>query len=125
MSSNTTATETCACGATFTITAWPPYVVRELKDWREGHRHAESVGICGDKAPLIIPDGSDIAPMYCDLKAGHDGAHSDGQSHWSRTEGAESDTTASVSDSRGQVDSGTSRDVKGAQRGAQRFEGDA
>lgn len=82
MSSTTTITETCGCGATFRVTAWAPHASSAARDWRGGHRHAESVGICGHRAPLVIPEGSEVAPMFCDLKAGHEGAHSGGECHW-------------------------------------------
>jgi len=38
-----TITETCACGATFTVTAdYTSYASDAAQKWRENHRHAES-----------------------------------------------------------------------------------
>lgn len=80
-----TITETCSCGASIAVTdSSSSYAQSESRRWRTEHKHAESVGICGDEAPLVIPKGSDMPPMYCDLKSGHTGAHSDGSGHWIR-----------------------------------------
>lgn len=76
-------TETCSCGATLAISNDSgPMASLLAKRWREGHKHAEGVGICGDRAPVVIgPDGPRPQP-WCELKAGHPGAHSDGEGHW-------------------------------------------
>lgn len=84
-------TESCACGATFEAIG-PDYQVGSLGDraaeWRAGHKHAESVGICGTPSPRIaragVPD--EWSPL-CDLKAGHPGMHhacwpDGGEGHW-------------------------------------------
>jgi hypothetical protein len=77
--STTTISETCGCGANVTVVA--PYsdqARRAASEWREGHKHAESVGACGDRLAGFVgqPD------LFCILKAGHRGAHSDGEGHW-------------------------------------------
>lgn len=84
-----TIVETCACGATVTITCTSnAYAQSEATHWRREHRHAESVGICAEVAPMLGPGTHSIV---CELKAGHIGAHSDGQAHWIRRTDSEGD----------------------------------
>jgi hypothetical protein len=80
----TTIIETCSCGATFRYVGSHPRSAAD--EWRRGHKHAESVGICGNRltAPAGFPAGP-TAP-YCALKAGHAGMHGDGDgAHWGNT----------------------------------------
>jgi hypothetical protein len=77
--------ETCSCGARFVWSGWPGYAAKRLTAWRQDHRHAEAVGICADQpSPITYPDGS-TSQSWCELLAGHLGAHSDGTGcHWSK-----------------------------------------
>ena len=79
-------TETCACGATFTASDRIAVSVRyAADDWRKNHKHAESVGICGDSPKMTGPEG--FRRPFCVLKAGHAGMHDDGEgSSWGRIE---------------------------------------
>lgn len=80
-----TITETCSCGATFTVTTTYSREARNVAtEWREEHKHAESVGICGDRPPPLRLGSQEIPPPHCVLKAGHAGLHGDGDgAHWS------------------------------------------
>lgn len=75
----TTLTETCACGATFTTTASTSAAVDySAAKWREGHKHVESVGICGD-APEVAGFPDHLPRPICHLM------HGDGEGgHWTR-----------------------------------------
>lgn len=79
-------TETCSCGATFTASASTSAMLDySAKKWRDSHKHAESVGICGEQPPPLITGGIEIDRSHCALKAGHAGMHGDGHGgHWSR-----------------------------------------
>jgi hypothetical protein len=77
----TTITETCACGATFHYVGTSPLMATDA--WREGHKHAESVGICGDQPPLPDNFPKHLPSPHCALKAGHGGMHGGGDgAHW-------------------------------------------
>ena len=80
----TTINETCACGATFRITShYSSDAKHAADDWREGHKHAESVGICGHRPPPLMLDGLELMRPHCVLKAGHAGMHGDDNGgHW-------------------------------------------
>jgi hypothetical protein len=84
---SSTVEETCSCGATFRYVG--PYPSRAAKEWREGHRHAASVGICGDTperpGDRLMPGDWPVPRPFCQLKAGHAGMHSDGEGHWTST----------------------------------------
>lgn len=84
--------EACPCGAKLRWSGDSSCAETAMKRFREGHRHAESAGICGDRpAPSHMPGGETDWP-WCELKAGHTGAHTDGDGrHWMKTnpEGAE------------------------------------
>lgn len=88
--SATTISETCACGATFKVTAqWSSDASKNVQRWREDHRHAESVGICGDRPPPLMLGDVEVATTYCELKAGHTGMHADHHGgHWTIREDA-------------------------------------
>jgi hypothetical protein len=74
----TTITETCSCGATLRYVGSHPRSAAD--EWRRGHKHAESVGICGHR-PDRFP--KHLSPPWCVLKAGHAGMHGDGDgAHW-------------------------------------------
>jgi hypothetical protein len=90
--SATTINETCGCGASVTVVA--PYsdqARRAAGEWREGHKHAESAGICGDRLSGFLDREP---PLFCNLKAGHAGAHSDGEGHWQHAHEQDAPTTA-------------------------------
>ncbi|HET7386911.1 MAG TPA: hypothetical protein VFJ19_09650 [Nocardioidaceae bacterium] len=80
-----TISEKCACGAEFNASSrYNSEVKHAASEWREEHKHAESVGICGNQPAWQGP--KHIPIPYCVLKAGHEGAHGDGEgSHWWRT----------------------------------------
>lgn len=92
-----TIAETCGCGATFTATAEHPSDARlAATHWREEHKHAESVGICGDR-PKVAGFPDHLPRPYCVLKAGHAGMHGDGDGgHWTPT------TTAQTAEGSGE-----------------------
>lgn len=121
----TTLTETCACGATFTTTASTSAAVDySAAKWREGHKHVEGVGICGD-APEVAGFPDHLPRPICHLKAGHAGMHGDGEgAHWTRTPefGPERRQGAPDAPSPGTSSTGV---ISGPQIGAQRFEGEA
>lgn len=75
-------TETCGCGATFTATTtYSDQARTAASQWREEHKHAESVGICGHRPKWAGP--AHIPIPHCVLKAGHAGLHGDGDgAHW-------------------------------------------
>jgi hypothetical protein len=112
-----TITETCACGAVFAASdRWASDARKAAAEWREGHKHAEAVGICGDRPAM--PDGfpSSLPSPYCALKAGHAGMHGDGDgAHWGRS-GPEPATRAPQGVAPVSVDPG---DELGPQIGAQ------
>lgn len=80
-----TITEECSCGGRFAITAdglLPTTARKAVESWRGTHRHAESVGICGDR-PKVAGFPEHLPTPYCALKAGHAGMHGDGDgAHW-------------------------------------------
>ena len=81
--SETTISETCGCGATFSVTArYANEAGTRVSEWRREHKHAESVGICGDRLRGFLDREP---PLFCNLMAGHIGAHSDGEAHWQQT----------------------------------------
>lgn len=51
--------ETCSCGATFAYEGEQPLAA--AADFRRNHRHAESVGICGDMAPPPLVGDTEMA----------------------------------------------------------------
>lgn len=75
-----TINETCSCGATFTtVTGNSGAADASARRWREQHKHAESVGICGDQPPAWRADGVELPRFHCVLKAGHAGMHADAE----------------------------------------------
>jgi hypothetical protein len=77
----TTITETCSCGATLRYVGSHPRSAAD--EWRRGHKHAESVGICGHRPPELRIGGTSLRRPHCVLKAGHAGMHGDGDgAHW-------------------------------------------
>lgn len=116
-----TITERCGCGAEFTYRGGSP--CRAAREWREGHKHAESVGICGDRPPPIKVGDHELSRPYCVLRAGHEGMHADDNGgHWryaaheSAQDGQERRPGSPVGDP-------TSGDERGPQIGVQRTEG--
>lgn len=90
---STTISETCACGATFNVTTQYGEVARNAATrWRDEHKHAESVGICGDMPPFML--GNPAQFPTCELKFGHTGAHSGNGEHWWRIDDDKAHTTA-------------------------------
>jgi hypothetical protein len=80
---STTISEKCACGASVTVTTtYSDQARRAVDEWREGHKHAESVGICGDMPPFML--GNPAQFPTCELKFGHTGAHGGNGEHWWR-----------------------------------------
>lgn len=112
-----TITETCSCGASITCQATYTSDVRKVaEEWRESHKHAESVGICGDQPQPLHGRPEHIA-RPCVLKAGHTGAHGDGEgAHWQEVpqNGPEAATGRPRSAERG---SGTPEPLNGPQIG--------
>jgi hypothetical protein len=74
--------ETCSCGASFE--ARGPGAVAAALAWRGTHNHpADSVGICADAGPREVGGIAGARPRSCTLRAGHQGAHADGEgTHW-------------------------------------------
>jgi hypothetical protein len=82
-----TVTETCACGATFAASDhWASDARKAAAEWREGHKHAEAVGICGHRPEPLGGFPKHLPRPYCVLKAGHEGMHGGGDgAHWGTT----------------------------------------
>ena len=74
MSDLLTIRETCGCGASFEFRGAAIYAGVAATEWRDRHKHTESVRICGNQAPF--------SGMLCELKAGHTGPHEDGEAQW-------------------------------------------
>lgn len=74
MSETATIIETCACGATFRVTAWPPAAQNAAKAWRTQHKCSQPIpsGPCWHDSGMGLPG---LPTWRCELKAGHLGAH--------------------------------------------------
>lgn len=79
-----TATETCACGATFTTRSqWATDIKARTSLWRHEHRCSQPVppGRCGEPSSI---KGGGFKTEYCELLAGHEGWHRSEQCEWGR-----------------------------------------
>lgn len=78
--------ETCACGATFTVSGDPFSVANRQCAFHKQHAGCRKPepGMCGDPSETVI-DGEKRTTMFCQLRAGHAGFHEDGQGcSWGR-----------------------------------------